>query len=427
MRSVSESRSAFRHQLTQLFADVPDEIVAEFRVAELEGATPPWLDTGLRVCAGDQVTTMLCGRVFLAAAADSWIDPVQQVWSRVGGRGPILCGSRSTNTFTCSRDGNVELGNAIPAEWSDLDGSIGSDHPPYSRLTGGTTVALIRWAHGVDPIVALRGLAARRDIDGLIRREVERIESGAGAPPPGWEHLWYIGPSEVYSQSQDSITCTAKNQYAIICHEADVPLTPETVLSWEWKVDELPSRVAENTLATHDYLSIAVEFDDGLDLTYQWSSVLEPETVYRCPFPHWSTRETHLVVRSGTADLGRWLREERRVYADRAKAIGGANPGRIARVWLIAVSHVQHGRVRCAYRAIGLSDGKRDRQFRPRRVRSALFRASSHAQPPGGRLPPWGQRRSTSWLAGRGCRRATAGVPDGSGCRYGRTRPGTRS
>ena len=79
MRSVSESRSAFRHQVTQLFADVPDEIVAEFRVAELEGTTPPWLDTGLKVCAGDQVTTILCGRVFLAEAEDLWIDPVPVV------------------------------------------------------------------------------------------------------------------------------------------------------------------------------------------------------------------------------------------------------------------------------------------------------------------------------------------------------------
>jgi Protein of unknown function (DUF3047) len=358
MLSVSESRSAFRHQVTRLFTDISDEIVSEFRVTELEGSVPPWLDTGLKVNAGDRVTTMLCGRVFLVEAAGLWIDPSQQVWSRVGGRGPIRRGSRSSNTFTCDHDGNVEVGNAIPAEWTDPDGSITLDHPSYSRLTGGTTIALIRWAPGVDPAVGLRDLAARGDVDGLILGEVERLESAAGAPPPGWEHLWYLGPSEVFSLAQDSITCTAKNSFAIICHDAGVPLTPDTTLSWEWKVDELPSAVPENTLATHDYLSIAVEFDDGLDLTYQWSAALKPETAYRCPLPHWSERETHLVVRSGTADLGRWLREERRVYTDRSAAIGGASPGRIARVWLIAVSHMQHRQGRCAYRNIRLSAGK---------------------------------------------------------------------
>ena len=80
-----------------------------------------------------------------------------------------------------------------------------------------------------------------------------------------------------------------------------------------------------------NHLSMAVEFDDGLDLSYQWSSALPPETAYQCPFPHWSNRETHLVVRSGTRELGRWLREERRVYTDRSAAIGagtrGASPG----------------------------------------------------------------------------------------------------
>jgi hypothetical protein len=337
-----------------LLADVPGQVIAEFRIAELEATVPPWLDTGLRIRRGDQVTIVLRGRVFLAEAADLWIDPSQQVWSRVGGRGPIRRGSRSTDTFICDHAGNVEVGNAIPAEWTDLDGSITVDHPSYSRLTGGTTIVLIRWAPGVDPAAALRDLAERGDIHGLFRGEAERLEGAAGKPPPGWEHLWYLGPSEVYSQSDDSIECVANNSFAIICRDADVPLTPDTTLSWQWKVDELPSRVAENTVATHDYLSIAVEFDDGLDLSYQWSSALPPETTYRCPLPHWSKRETHLVVRSGTGDLGRWLREERQVYADRSNAIGGASPRRITRVWLIAVSHLQHGQGRCAYRDIAL-------------------------------------------------------------------------
>src|SRR5260370_12374883 len=228
MLSVSDSSSAFRHRLAGLFTDISHEIITESRVAEREATVPPWVDTGLKVCGGDQVTIMLGGRVFLVEAADLWIDPSQQVWSRVGGRGPIRRGSRSTNTFTCDQDGNVEVGNAIPAEWTDPDGSIGIDHPSYSRLTGRTTGALIQWALGVDPAVALRDLAAKGDIDGLILGEVERLESAARAPPPGWEHLWHLGPSEVYSKSQDAITCTAKNTVAIICHAANIALTPDT-------------------------------------------------------------------------------------------------------------------------------------------------------------------------------------------------------
>ena len=34
-------------------------------------------------------------------------------------------------------------------------------------------------------------------------------------------------------------------------------------LSWRWIVEELPSRLPEDQLTSHDYLSIAAEFDDG--------------------------------------------------------------------------------------------------------------------------------------------------------------------
>jgi hypothetical protein len=177
----------------------------------------------------------------------------------------------------------------------------------------------------------------------LLAGEVQRLEQRAGGAPEEWEHLWYLGPSEVYGNTEPGvITCSTRNDFAIICHEAEVGLDPDTVLSWSWKVDQLPSVVAEDQFATHDYLSIAVEFDDGRDLTYQWSATLEPETFYRCPLPHWSERETHLVVRSGHSELGSWMRQERNVYADRTLAIGGPDPGRIIRIWLIAVSFLQH-------------------------------------------------------------------------------------
>ncbi|HEY1988093.1 MAG TPA: DUF3047 domain-containing protein, partial [Acidimicrobiales bacterium] len=65
---------------------------------------------------------------------------------------------------------------------------------------------------------------------------------------------------------------------------------------------------------------------------------------------------THLVVRSARSELGAWLNEERNVYTDRAAAIGGADPGRIIRVWLIAVSAFQHGVGSCSYSGIRLAN-----------------------------------------------------------------------
>jgi hypothetical protein len=355
------SRPAFARHFSALLAAAPKDVVADHVVFELDATAPPWVDTGLAVAAGDQITVLLGGRVYLDEAADLWLDPALQVWARVGGRGPIVRGSRASNTFTSGRDGNIELGNANPAEWVDPDGTIGIDTSLYEFMTGGTTIAILRWAPDVDPAKALASLATTADFEALLAGEVERLQGGAGVAPSGWEHLWFLGPSEVFSQTDPGvITCSTQNTFAIICHDADIALTPDTRLSWAWKVDQLPSAVAEDTLPTHDYLSIAVEFDDGLDLTYQWSAGLETETSYRCPLPHWSERETHLVVRSGRSELGGWVNEERNVYADRAVAIGGPDPGHIVRVWLIAVSILQHGAGSCSYSAISVANAVTD-------------------------------------------------------------------
>jgi hypothetical protein len=86
---------------------------------------------------------------------------------------------------------------------------------------------------------------------------------------------------------------------------------------------KLPSAVAEDTFPTHDYLSVAVEFDNGQYITYFWSSELPLETTFRCPIPTWTARETHLVVRSGLDEHGKWLSEERDLFKQYAERIGG--------------------------------------------------------------------------------------------------------
>jgi hypothetical protein len=108
-------------------------------------------------------------------------------------------------------------------------------------------------------------------------------------------------------------------------------------------------------LPTHDYLSIAVEFDNGQDITYYWSAELPVGTSYRCPIPTWTARETHMVVRSGRQGLGQWFSEERDVYKDYAEAIGGPMPARIVRVWLIAVSLFQGREGKCQYADIAFA------------------------------------------------------------------------
>jgi hypothetical protein len=221
-------------------------------------------------------------------------------------------------------------------------------------------VLLLRWAAGSDPAARLRELSADPASPALVRAEVERLAT-PNDTPPGWSYRHSIGPAETYQPAggpggRAAIGCCTHGSAAILQHETPFPLLPGTSLEWSWRVDELPSDLAEDTLPSHDYLSIAVEFEDGQDLTYYWSAALPVGTVYRCPLPGWSERETHMVLRSGSDGLGLWQDERRDLHADYARCVG-TPPASIRRVWLIASSIFQRRTGRCAYADVRLTGG----------------------------------------------------------------------
>jgi hypothetical protein len=240
-------------------------------------------------------------------------------------------------------------------------------------MQGGIDVLVVRWA--ADPLQSLKQLMALADVASLVASEVDRLENGV-KPPEGWDYLWFLGPSEMYSVGQQapskrpSIACHTHRDAAILHKDVSVPLTPETRLRWSWKVDALPCDKPENTLENHDYVSIAVEFDNGQDLTFFWSSQLPVDAGFRCPIPTWTARETHVVGRSGTADLGKWCDDERPVYSYYERFVGTigrpdgrpdprvmAPPTKIVRVWLIANTMFHQNKATCEFGAIELVSG----------------------------------------------------------------------
>ena len=196
-----------------------------------------------------------------------------------------------------------------------------------------------------------------------VPRAPEQARSEAGRlrervePPVGWNYLWFLGPAEIYAPADEGVRCHTHADVGLLRRALRLPLRPDTRLEWQWKVDELPSALAEDTVPTHDYLSIAVEFDNGQAVTWHRSAALPPEAVNRCPLPTWQARETHIVLRSGTAGLGRWRSEARNVHDDCVRALGEP-AAEIRAVWLIANSLFQRGHGRCEYRGIRLVDGE---------------------------------------------------------------------
>jgi hypothetical protein len=351
----------FRATLEPWLASLPAGLSSGHAFHRLPATLPPWYDTGLDVAAGESVTVFAEGRVFISRALDVWVGPSIQLWCRVGEQGPVFRGTRATNTFTARESGRLWLANYFPGEWADPTGRTGTPASEYGRVSGGMSVLTVKWPRGTEVSQLFRNFARDTRLPGLVLAEAERLDDPVPAPDH-WEYLWHVGPAEIFRAAlapngRPAIGCHTHGDAGILQRKARAVLRPGTKLRWSWRVDELPVDLAEDTLPSHDYMSIAVEFDDGQDLTYYWSAALPEGTVYRCPLPNWHNKETHVVVRSGPEGLGRWLDEERDLHADYSRILGG--PAReVVRVWLIAISLTQRGHGRCEYASIRLESNE---------------------------------------------------------------------
>ena len=368
-------REALRGWAVALSRLLAEQGQGTVEVFELDATTLPWLDTRLDLGEGEDVSVFAAGRVVLSAALDIWIGPSFQLWLRVGEQGEAFRGTRESHSFRADRPGRLYLAGVFPGQWGDRAGRVSTPLAEYASAAGGLTVAVLRWTRGPEAghrdsagtSIAAAGRASFGDrlapaiaSDPRIRKEIARLGEAA-AVPEGWRHLWFLGPSEIFRAGQVDghacLSCATSRDAGILQREVALDLEPGTRLRWDWNVEALPSRLPEDTMLSHDYLSIAVEFENGRDITYTWSRELPVGHGFWCPLPTWKDREFHVVVRRGEEGLGAWQREERDLHADYARYMG-TPPSRVVRVWLIAVSLFQRLEGRALYRSIVLEGPK---------------------------------------------------------------------
>lgn len=363
--------AAFRAGFAPLLEAAADEIAAHAFV-ELPANRMPWTASGIVLAPGDEVTIFSAGRIWLSRALDIWVGPQFQIWGRIGEAGEVFNGVHDAMTITARDGGLLFLAGQFPGQFADRQGRVQPDLNVYEKADGHFTSLVIRWKGP-----AARGLAAMRQagdmagdmagdreggaaggVAGLVAAEQDRLANPHRAPD-GWHHLWFLGQSEIFrpgtADGAPCISCRTGANVGILQKEVSLPLRPDTELHWEWKLDALPSALPEDTAASHDYFSIAVEFENGRDITYYWSRELPVGHAYWCPLPTWKDREYHIVQRSGEADLGRWLPEARHLYTDYSVHMGEP-PQRIVRVWLIAVGIFQRLGGAADFRRITIRD-----------------------------------------------------------------------
>lgn len=355
------SDAEFLATLTPWLEALPRDVARSHAFLRI-GPRAAWLDTGLLLEPGDTVTLLAAGRVYFSRVLDIWVGPSLRLWYRVGTGNPVFRSARDTLTFTATEPGLLQIASRFPGEWLDPAGRQEASAPEFAGASGDLSVLAVLWARGADVHGLFRRFSKEVRVPGLVLAEAERLEQ-SGAPPPSWRNDWRIGANEIFTtvsapHGRQGIGCCTHGDVGILQRDARIPLAPGTQLQWTWRVQRLPSDLAEDTIPSHDYLSIAVEFDDGQDITYFWSATLPEGTAFRCPLPVWRDIESHVVVRSGNRDLGRWLDEQRDLYADYRRIVGG-RAREVVRVWLIGESVMQRGQGRCEYASIRLATNER--------------------------------------------------------------------
>ena len=329
----------FRETLDGALAAIPEGLVAEHAWIQLPASEPPWRDSGIALRAGEELSYFAAGRVTVSAALDIWVTPKTQLWARIGEQGPIRSSSRASNTLRAHCDGRLFFGNYFPNDWKDASGARLNHDAVYAGMEGEIWILAVRWRGRAED--GLAALAAAGDPLGVVASERERLALGDPAPA-GWHHLWHLGDTEIFQAIQgpsgeQTLKCEVVGDAGILQRDAAFALRPDTEIGWRWRVDALPGLLREDSVPSHDYLSLAVEFANGLDLTYYWSKALPVGSAYWCPLPNWKHREFHIVIRSGSEGLGAWHAERRNLHADALRYFG-AHPGDVVRVWLIASS-----------------------------------------------------------------------------------------
>lgn len=181
--------------------------------------------------------------------------------------------------------------------------------------------------------------------------------------PAGFEYLPELGETNIFEQfSEDGrrgVHSISSAEAGIIRKSVELPLTGTTEIQFEWRYVALPALGPETEAGFHDYHSIALELDNGQDITWFWSRELEPGTKFRCPLPGWAERETHIVLESGEQGLGEWVTHRRLVLEDYLEAVGGEPPARIVAVWFIANSFFGRRPGEAYFANVELHDGDR--------------------------------------------------------------------
>ena len=152
-----------------------------------------------------------------------------------------------------------------------------------------------------------------------------------GRLPDGWQVKINRGTPDISvidGPSGATIRLKSRNSSFALERGVDVDLNEYPVLSWTWKVSELPQGGDFRHSRTDDQAAqVLVAFSDRRVLTYIWDSSAPRGTMQSASMIP-LIRITAVVCRSGAAEANQWLTETRNLVQDYGSAYG-KGPGRV--------------------------------------------------------------------------------------------------
>jgi hypothetical protein len=183
---------------------------------------------------------------------------------------------------------------------------------------------------------ALLCAAAQLAAQPAIVVEDWRDAAGGGRPPAGWsfygrEPPLKFPPTVVVDEGRRALWLKTEHYSVRLARKTDVDVSQAPVLSWEWKAVTLPEQGDIRGEIGDQVARVVLMFPPRYRprmLGYVWDTRAPVGTEAH-------TKQTMLdrwlvVVRSGSADVGRWVRETRNVERDYTRLFGGALPAPMA-------------------------------------------------------------------------------------------------
>jgi hypothetical protein len=150
-----------------------------------------------------------------------------------------------------------------------------------------------------------------------------------GRLPDGWQVRVNQGTPEIATVKEgNNVYLNLKSHNSSFALERAVDVDPHEApyLAWKWKVKQLPAGGDFRHSHTDDQAAqVLVAFADKRVLTYIWDSSA-PQGVMESASSFPLVHIYAVVLRSGKADLDRWLTETRNVAGDYEKAFGRTAP-----------------------------------------------------------------------------------------------------